>query len=78
MCPRHWYMVPPSLRTQVWRTYRPGQEVSKTPTQEYIDAARTAINYVAQLEDKPALPETADIIKTLEKMIAKSKGDSNA
>lgn len=75
MCARHWYLVPQSLRTIVWRTYRPGQETDKAPTQDYLDAARAAINFVAQKEGKPPLPETADLIKTLEKLLQEHKGE---
>jgi hypothetical protein len=75
MCPRHWYMVPAPLRTQVWQTYRPG---ASPPTQEYLDTARTVINHVAALEGKPQLPDTAAIIKTLQLMLEKHKGEKDA
>jgi len=50
MCKRHWYMVPKPLRDSVWSTYVPGQEMTKTPTQEYLDAARAAIEAVDLME----------------------------
>lgn len=75
MCGRHWYMVPQGLRREVWRAYRPGQEVDKAPSQEWIDVARQAINFVALKEGKPPLPETADVIKTLERMLAQAKAE---
>jgi hypothetical protein len=78
MCARHWYMVPAPLRTQVWRTYRPGQEVDKAPTQAYVDAAREAINSVAAKEHKPLLPDREFIIKTLELMLQQYKGEQDA
>jgi hypothetical protein len=31
-------MVPKPLRDEVWMTYRPGQEITKEPTPEYLDA----------------------------------------
>lgn len=77
MCPRHWYMVPQSLRKEVWREHRLGQEETGAYTQQWVDVARKAINYVAQLEQKPPVPETADLIKTLEKLIAQNKGDKD-
>lgn len=74
MCGPHWYVVPATLRTLIWRAYRPGQSVDQPPSQEWIDVARQAINYVAVKEGKPPLPDTADIIKTLERMIQQHKG----
>lgn len=39
-CREHWYRLPQHLRNQIWRTFRPGQEISKSPNREYIEAAR--------------------------------------
>ena len=50
MCRRHWFMVPRELRARVWATYVPGQEITKTPTLEYLDAANAAIKAVAEKE----------------------------
>jgi hypothetical protein len=50
MCGPHWRMVPPALQRRVWATYRPGQERTKNPSEEYLDAARAAIRSVAELE----------------------------
>lgn len=32
-------MLPKYLRDEVWRTYVPGQEITKTPSREYLDVA---------------------------------------
>lgn len=50
MCKRHWYMVPKELRDKVWATYRSGQEVTKDPSMEYLDAAQAAVRNVAEQE----------------------------
>jgi len=50
MCRRHWFMVPIALREAVWASYRPGQEIDKRPTAEYLDAADAAIAAVAGSE----------------------------
>jgi hypothetical protein len=47
MCARHWRMVPKPLQDDVWATYRPGQERTKDPSLEYLNAAFTAIEAVA-------------------------------
>lgn len=39
-CKPHWYELPQELRTEIWRTYRKGQEVDKRPSAEYLEAAR--------------------------------------
>lgn len=41
-CLTHWRMVPKSIQKQVWATYRPGQEVDKHPSPEYMEAQRIA------------------------------------
>lgn len=38
-CSKHWFRLPKKLRDEVWRTYRPGQEITKTPSTEYIAVA---------------------------------------
>ena len=58
MCKRHWAMVPPPLRQEVWRHYRPGQEVDKNPSPEYLAAAKAAIAAVCKAESD-TLPKTA-------------------
>ena len=50
MCREHWRMVPPLLKSEIWRTYRPGQEIDKTPSPEYLDAAKKAIAAVPAQE----------------------------
>jgi hypothetical protein len=47
MCGPHWVMVPPDLRRAVLDTYEEGQEVTKTPSREYLAAAEAAIMAVA-------------------------------
>lgn len=58
MCRHHWGMVPKTLQTRVWATYVPGQEITKIPSAEYLDAAMAAINAVAELERRKK-PEVA-------------------
>jgi len=47
MCAPHWYMVPNELQAEVYRHYRPGQEIDKQPSPEYLQAARAVIEAVA-------------------------------
>jgi hypothetical protein len=55
MCLRHWRMVPRAIQAEVWDAYVPGQEISKTPTREYLAVARKAIDHVAQMEANIAM-----------------------
>lgn len=35
-CREHWFKLPKSLRDQVWKEYRPGQEIEKKPSIRYL------------------------------------------
>lgn len=39
-CTAHWRRLPKPLRDEIWRTFRPGQEATLTPSAEYLAAAR--------------------------------------
>jgi len=51
MCKPHWYSLPKDMRDWIWATYRPGQEVTKDPSPEYLEAATACVQY---LESKVA------------------------
>ena len=36
MCKTHWFMLPTYLRNKVWNAYRPGQEITMTPSADYL------------------------------------------
>ena len=46
-CKRHWYMLPKHLRDKIWKTYVPGQEITKTPHIAYIEAAKEVQQWIA-------------------------------
>jgi len=50
MCGRHWAMVPQPQKNEIWRHYRPGQEVDKRPSPEYLAVMKATIETVARLE----------------------------
>jgi hypothetical protein len=54
-CHRHWNMLPAKLRGWIMATFRPGQEVTKEPTPDYIRAACAARNWAKKNPD-PELP----------------------
>jgi hypothetical protein len=47
-CRGHWFMLPRRLRALIQKHYRPGQEISKTPSIEYIDAARKVQDWIKE------------------------------
>jgi hypothetical protein len=47
-CSQHWFQLPYRLRTRIWATYKPGQEISKTPSAEYVQAARDVQQWIAE------------------------------
>ena len=52
MCFPCWVKVPNHLKRAVRLHYRPGQELTKNPSNEYLAAAQAAIHAVAELEDE--------------------------
>lgn len=46
-CKAHWYKLPKYLRDAIWREYRPGQEISKTPSRAYLDVAKQVQEWIA-------------------------------
>jgi len=50
MCRRHWFMLPKGHRDAIWAAYRPGQEIDKRPSREYLHVARAAIRELERIE----------------------------
>jgi hypothetical protein len=46
-CKSHWFRLPKALRNRIWATYRPGQEITKTPSPAYIEAAKSVQQWIA-------------------------------
>ena len=45
-CRPHWYRLPKTLRDKVWAAYVPGQEITKTPSAEYVEVAREVQRWI--------------------------------
>lgn len=56
-CSQHWFKLPLRLRSLIWDTYRPGQEITKTPSAAYVAAAKEVQAWI-DTQEKPA-PEAA-------------------
>lgn len=46
-CKTHWFKLPLSLRTKIWAAYRPGQEISKDPSDNYLTVALEVQEWIA-------------------------------
>jgi hypothetical protein len=55
MCSRHWTLVPADLRRIIWRRYRNGQEIDKSPSIEYLEVTKKAQDAVQQKEFEACL-----------------------
>ena len=47
-CKTHWFKLPKYIRDEIWLTYRPGQETSLTPSEDYIKAADKAEKWIRE------------------------------
>lgn len=47
-CSRHWFRLPKAIRGAIWKTYRPGQERTLTPSIEYLRAAGEAQRWIKE------------------------------
>lgn len=56
-CRPHWFTLPKPLRDRIWATYRPGQEVTKTPSPAYLEAAHAVQAWIAQQAQIPPKPQ---------------------
>ena len=45
-CKKHWYALPAELRREIWRCYRPGQEIDQRPSTTYIAVARRVQDWI--------------------------------
>lgn len=46
-CREHWFKLPKVLRDAIWREYRPGQEITKTPNTRYVATAALVQAWIA-------------------------------
>lgn len=45
-CKAHWFKLPKRLRDRIWATYEIGQEVSMTPSDEYLAVAHEVQEWI--------------------------------
>lgn len=62
-CRKHWLALPAELRAKIWDAYRPGQEITKTPSDEYITVAQEVRRWVlAHHGDETKAPRCIGIV----------------
>lgn len=49
-CREHWFKLPKDLRDAIWRAYVPGQEITMTPSDAYLQAAAEVQAWIATQE----------------------------
>jgi len=49
-CKQHWLTLPQDLRSRIWATYRRGQEITKTPSADYVAAAKAVQEWIARFQ----------------------------
>lgn len=47
-CYYHWMKLPKHLRDKIWAAYRIGQEVSMTPSREYLKVAEEVQQWIKE------------------------------
>lgn len=47
-CKAHWQQLPKPIRDRIWAAYVPGQEITKTPSEAYLAAARAAREWILE------------------------------
>lgn len=71
-CSVHWRLTPTRLQRQIYRYYRPGQEILKNPTFQYLMTMQLCIAYVAKHEGKDKQADLAyENAKKYERLILK-------
>ncbi len=45
-CAKHWFTLPKYLRDKIYEAYVPGQEITKTPSPEYIKVAQDVQKWI--------------------------------
>lgn len=54
-CKTHWFALPQHLRDAILEAYIPGQELTKTPSAQYIKAAQAAQSWILSSEPQGQL-----------------------
>lgn len=73
MCLKHWRMVPKFAQNDVWATYRPGQEVRKDPSNDYMKAQQRARVLCYMIENKMDITNREQVLSAAETVLVELK-----
>jgi hypothetical protein len=59
-CKGHWFALPKHLRDKIWATYRRGQEITKSPSPEYMEAALEVQAWITAYLRQRGAPKTGN------------------
>ena len=59
-CKTHWFKLPKRLRDAIWKTYVPGQEITKTPSAAYMRVAYEVRHWIRFGDAPLTVPEIGE------------------
>lgn len=62
MCRAHWFQLPMSLRTIIWKTYRVGQCKDWRISKAYAEAAKNCIRFLAKKENRELPDDSPELV----------------
>lgn len=69
MCMRHWSMLRSPMQKAIWREYRSGQEIDKSPSARYLCVQRRSVGEVAfRPNDEQAARDAAPYLLKAERL----------
>jgi len=51
-CKTHWFTLPKHLRDRVWGEYKPGQEITKTPSKGYMEVIKEVDDWIREYKKR--------------------------
>lgn len=73
-CKTHWFTLPKFLRDAIWDSYRPGQEITKTPSDKYLVVAWMVQQWIKEFKAGNKMDEKTFCGPYMEKL--RAAGDS--
>ena len=64
-CKAHWFSLPKRFRDRIWKAYRRGQEITMTPSPEYLQVAEEVQRWIrAYVVSRPQnKPRAGDVTR---------------
>lgn len=75
-CLKHWRMLPKVFQKDILDHYRPGQEIDKKPSQEYLKATERAQMILPMIEQGFSMEQILEHFLKVEKEMQRKKAES--